>query len=269
MLRVYVALLLLILVFISCVKEGEVDRIPPDLKVISWSPEPTPSVVCGSLEQVVFRVSDLDTIKMLIEFLDAGGLSEVKIDIHNNFDCHGHRSDTRDWLLQKIIPLSGSKQIKEITLPVPQNATAGSYHFGLLVSDMAGNVTDQTFFYSVQIVNHADTIPPVMQVISPDSDELIVTRGEEIQIEVFVEDNRPLYLGGNAKVLVLFRRGASGNILIQERIDLSKVDSNTSNGNLTFAVPSTWPKGNYDMILIPYDGVRNEGDTRIVKMDVQ
>jgi len=262
-------LLLIVFILPGCVKEGEVDRDPPTFNILSYSPEPIDGYICGSYEQVIFIVDDTDTIRLEVEFIDEGGLSEAKIDIHNNFDCHGHRSETRDWFLQEIIPLSGTREVKEIILPVPQNATSGNYHFGLLVSDESGNVTDQTFFYSIQIRNSADTIPPTLELISPGSTDISISRGETLPIIVELRDDKILSVGGNAGLLILSRRSAGGNVMTQHEVSFNDINNNSHLYETTFTVPAVWLRDEYDLIILGYDGVRNEANEIRLKLNIQ
>lgn len=258
-----------LLIFAGCVKEGNVDRDPPTFEVVSFSPEPTTGTICQSFEQSIFMVDDSDTIRMQIEFFDEGGLSEAKIDIHNNFDCHGHRSQTQDWFLQNIIPLSGIREVKEIVLPVPENATSGNYHFGLLVSDETGNVTDQTFFYTIQIKNSADTIPPTLELISPSSNEISVTRGESLSIIVELNDDKILGTGGNSGIQILSRRSEGGNVITQQEVSFNDVNNNFQRLETSFTIPMIWVRDQYDLIIIGFDGVRNESNEIRLKLNIE
>lgn len=257
------------LLLIGCVKEGSVDRDPPTFEVVTFSPEPLEGFICGSLEQVIFMVDDNDTIRIEIEFYDEGGLSEAKVDIHNNFDCHGHRSQTQDWFLQEVIPLSGVKVVKEISLPVPQNATSGNYHFGLLVSDESGNVTDQTFFYTIQIKNSADTIAPIIELLAPANNEISIARGETLPIIVELRDDKILSVGGNAGILLLSRRSEGGNVMTQLDISFNDVNNNVQRLVSSFTIPMIWVRDQYDLIFLGYDGVRNESNEIRIKLNIE
>lgn len=96
---------------------------------------------------------------------DNEGLRSYKIDIHNNFDNHGHGqklaandndstaySFTKVWMYDKEggFLLEGMKNAHlhhhEIIIPTQQNGKhikPGRYHFVLYVVDMAGNETMQ------------------------------------------------------------------------------------------------------------------------------
>ena len=259
----------LLLVLQGCVKEGSIDRNKPTFKVLSFSPEPTYGTICQSFEQAIFMVDDTDTIKMELEFYDEGGLSEAKIDIHNNFDCHGHRSQTQDWFLQEVVPLSGVRVVKEILLPVPKNATSGNYHFGLLVSDESGNVTDQTFFYSIQIKNSTDTIAPTIELIAPSNNEISIARGEVLSIIVELKDDKILSVGGNAGILILSRRSEGGNVMTQLDISFNNINNNFQRVETSFTIPIVWVRDQYDLIFLGYDGVRNESNEIRLKLNIE
>jgi len=258
-----------VLILYGCVKESNIDRDPPIFNILSWSPTPTEGNVCGTIEQFVFNVGTKDTIMLLIEFEDAGGLSEAKIDIHNNFDCHGHRSITQDWFLQQIINLNGTNDLKSIALPVPENPTAGVYHFGLQVSDISGNVTDQSFFYSIRVLNYLDTIAPELIINSPLTSNINVKRGEQLAIDLVLRDNLPLNEGGNSKFQILARRVGGGNLQTLLDLNFNSISSTEYHIDTSVTIPITWVRTEYELLLIGWDGVRNESNIHSLKLDVQ
>lgn len=267
--KTYFWFLSLFLLYTSCVREGNIDTEPPALEIIEWDPQPREAKICNTIEQSVFKLTDIDTLKAYVRISDEGGLSELKLDIHNNFDCHGHRSSTEDWFVQEIITLEGGLFEDWITITPPENVTSGAYHFGLQATDLSGNVTDRTLFYSIDIVNLSDTIPPTMEWIHPESSILEVERGDKIWLEGILRDNRNLNLGGNAGIEILSRRLPSGNNMTQHEVDLSDIHDTDYPFGYEFTVPMTWVRDEYELRIFAYDGVRNSAAPISIKLDVQ
>jgi hypothetical protein len=193
----------------------------------------------------------------LVRLSDESGLSEMKIDVHENFDCHGHRNNTRDWLLQQIIPLSGTLFQDKISIYPPANATAGLYHFGIQVTDINGNVADAGLVFNLQLSNSQDTIVPEWGDIFPAEGPLTSKRGTQIKIEGVISDNRPLNLGGNAGVELRFKSVQSSNVFQAAEAILMNENSSISAFNLEWTVPLSLPLGTYELQLRGRDGVGN------------
>ena len=66
-------------------------------------------------------------------FRDNEALSQYKVDIHNNFDCHGHARSTQDWTVLEVLDIEGTEQRVSRSLSVPDDVTAGNYHFHVQV----------------------------------------------------------------------------------------------------------------------------------------
>ena len=77
------------LFMISCGDEN-IDVTSPEMEVVSFVPEPGEGEICGSLKPTVFQLTGGDILSFDVIFRDNDALSQYKIDIHNNFDCHGH-----------------------------------------------------------------------------------------------------------------------------------------------------------------------------------
>jgi hypothetical protein len=252
---IFVAALMLLFGF-SCTKK-EIDTNAPLVEILDWNPMPAAGEVCGSLDSMVFTVLDTDSLVLIVRLSDESGLSEMKIDVHENFDCHGHRNNTRDWLLQQIIPLGGTLFQDKISLYPPANATAGLYHFGIQVTDINGNVADGGLVFNLNLKNSQDTIIPEWGDINPTESSLKSKRGTPIFIEGFLSDNRPLYLGGNAGVELRFRSTQSSNVFRAAEATLMDINSVNSPFKLEWTVPLSLPLGNYELQLRGRDGVGN------------
>lgn len=72
-------------------------------------------------------------------------LKSFKIEIHNNFDGHGHDSrsagETVPFVFNKSYDISGQRtaHIHNHDIVIPANATPGNYHLMVYCTDAAGN----------------------------------------------------------------------------------------------------------------------------------
>lgn len=238
-----------------------VDDTAPTLAFIALSPEPTPDFICGAEEQVVFHVRSGDTLSLDLRLSDDVELSQYKVDIHTNFDCHGHKMDTEDWVVLQTGNLSGKEYLLQLRLPVPANVTAGNYHFQIQVLDKAGNDNPTAYVYAIKVLNAADTTPPALNISSPvvnSGDMLVLRKGQNITFTGNVADNRPLAEGGNGKVEIFYRSNASGNTFRWgSPLVFTAADDDYKDFSLTLPVPNTAANGDYVVTVWAYDGVNN------------
>lgn len=129
----------------ACKKEA--DTTIPLIEVLSVSPNITTATVCDETENNVIPVTAGQTIVLKLKMTDNEGLSQYKIEGHENFDCHGHRSPRNtDWSYQQLKTLSGTTIEEQIELKFPADATAGNYHLELKVVDLAGNESEEIYY---------------------------------------------------------------------------------------------------------------------------
>lgn len=263
---------IIILTIASCNRD-EVDTSPPTIEVLEYKPEPREDEICGSIEPVVFELVGGEEIHFNLMFTDDNNLSEYKVDIHNNFDCHGHRggvapkiavpnveSQTVDWSVLSIEQLSGTSATIDETLKVPQNVTAGNYHFHIQVIDDAGNDSPFSSFYSIKVSNSLDDIPPKIHVEYPKESFFTLKKGETIRFVGTVTDNRSLSDGGNGILYLAYTDLKTGNsfttdtyIVFEDNVDT------TYDFDFEYTIPKTLVAGNYRLSLGANDGVRNVG----------
>lgn len=268
----YIALVFL-LIFVGQSCQKEVDTESPTIALGDFSHPMQILNICGNDEPNSFRLTGGDTFSFTAELKDNEQLSQLKIDIHNNFDCHGHGGSlapgisvhnligkTDTWNLQKIEKINGSELTREFYLAVPQNVTSGDYHFGIQVLDKSGNEQENRTFYSLKVKNPFDSIPPVVEItdIIGVSDNDIIKRGNTIRMIGKVRDNRNLAEGGNGLVFINYRDNASNNNFGTNSYYVFKPQDGAENGfDLSFTIPQTLPEGSYTFFLIAFDGVRN------------
>lgn len=277
--------LLFVFIFVGQSCQKEVDTEPPTIALNGFSHSMQVIDICGSDEPNSFRLMGGDTFSFTAYLKDNDQLSQFKIDIHNNFDCHGHggslapgfsvpnvNGKTDTWNLQKIEKISGSELIREFNLSVPQNVTSGDYHFGIQVLDKSGNEQENQTFYSLKVKNPLDSIPPVVEIneIVGVSDNNIIKRGKAIRMVGRVRDNRNLAEGGNGVVFINYRDNASNNNFGTNSYYVFKPqDGAEKDFDLSFTIPQTFPEGSYTFFLTAFDGVRNSSAPFAYQINVE
>ncbi len=265
-------LILGVLMILSCGKEG-VDISPPTLTFRYLNPAPHQGEICGVIEDSVFHLIGGDVLALGILFKDDRALSQYKIDIHQNFDCHGHggsaspgfstpsmNGETEDFSVLRIVSLSGVMQEVSESIEVPLNVTAGSYHFQVQVIDEAGNDNPQANIYSLKVLNPSDTINPILTVSSPQA-SFSVKKGDSVGFSGKLTDNRSLSEGGNGVLFLTYTDRSSGNTFLTDEVfPLAEIpDAMSYEFQFDFTVPVTLKAGSYYFTLRAQDGVRNVG----------
>ncbi len=259
------------LVFIFGCGDDTVDTTAPSLEVVSYTPSPIEDEICGSQEPVVFHLTGGEQLTFDVIFNDNEALSQYKVDVHNNFDCHGHgggsappvsvpnvNNQTTDWTVLEIQNISGVSTPVTSSLDVPENVTAGNYHFHLQVIDEAGNDSPFANFHSIKIKNPLDDISPLINVQEPTDANLSVNRGDVIRFTGQVTDNRSLSDGGNGVLYLAYTALSSGNTFTTDQVfPFDALVSTSFDFDFEYIIPQTLVSGNYRFSLGANDGVRN------------
>ena len=122
------------LTIFSCNKDNG-DTTKPVINLIE--PEDGDELLIGGEHGVHFEM----------EVSDNEALASYKIDIHNNFDHHGHsKADdaTVDFTWSRTYTdIAGKKNatVHHHDIKIPANATPGDYHLMVYLTDAAGNET--------------------------------------------------------------------------------------------------------------------------------
>ncbi|MDR0386041.1 MAG: DUF4625 domain-containing protein [Prevotellaceae bacterium] len=98
-------------------------------------------------ESDILQIGDENGVHFEAEFSDDEMLASYKVDIHPNFDNHGHASikstaETVDFQYEKAWnDISGRRNasIHHHEIKIPENATPGRYHLMVYCIDAAGN----------------------------------------------------------------------------------------------------------------------------------
>jgi hypothetical protein len=239
----------------------------PQLQVLRVSPNPRPDTICGQVEPGVYHLTSGDTLALDVLLTDNEALSQLKVDIHANFDCHGHArlgssaasgENTEDWSLLMLENLSGVELEHSLRLVAPANPTSGTYHFQLQVVDKAGNSSPTAYVYSIILHHAADSAAPVLALNSPSpGSSLTLPRGAEVRATGTLLDNRPLGDGGNAAVKLTYIRQANGNHYTAAESLIPAGTGTSFAYDIRYNLPTTLIPGDYLFQVQAWDGVNN------------
>ena len=262
----FIGLLTLAALMGGCKREVDVE--PPTAQVLQFDPAPRPGNICGTEAPNVFFLASGQTLDFELLFRDNEALSQYKIDIHSNFDCHGHARKTEDWTVLEVIDLSGSEQQVSRSLTVPTDVTAGAYHFQIQVIDAAGNEDPLANYYDLRVVNQVDTIAPQLAVDTPSDGQLSIARETDLRFVGSVRDNYSLGEGGNGHLLLTYQGSDGGNLFEATRVDWPETQGDRADFDFSFTIPRTLTTGTYEFVLSAYDGVNNESERRRFVVEV-
>ncbi|HMQ07626.1 MAG TPA: DUF4625 domain-containing protein [Saprospiraceae bacterium] len=269
MVRIFIFSFLLLIGINSCTP-GELDLTAPTLIFLSMIPSPEPGLVCGVMEDKVIVITGGETLQFEVLLEDDQALSQYKIDIHNNFDCHGHGDgaspgisipntggNTADWSLLEINNISGKEVVVNKNLKVPDHVTAGLYHFQVQVIDEAGNDDPFSNFLSIRVFHPEDKIAPYIHAELPHATNEY-KKGEKVRFKGRLTDNRPFNLGGNSVLYLTYTDLNTQNTFITSQVFiLHDVADTLYEFDFEYTVPLTLVNGNYRFSLRAHDGVRN------------
>jgi hypothetical protein len=189
-----------------------------------------------------------DTITFEARFTDNQALSQFKIEIHENFDNHGHKKRTFAWFYLYIGNLAGKDQVVTLDIPIPVDIEAGNYDFLVKATDIEGNESEEVEL-DIILKNSTDTSAPEVIITSLDesgSNEVI--RGNPIGITGTATDNKGL----KQLEIKLFDENTKQKVF-EKTIILNGLSASFNE------VIQTAPlaKGDYHLEIICYDLVRN------------
>lgn len=260
-------LLFLLLFSWGCGDESG-DLEPPQLNLLEIQPALETLEICGTSDAKSLRLTDTNTLYITINISDNEGLSQLKLDIHQNFDCHGHggqapgfsppQSDalTKDWEQLQLIDLEGANQEHSLELNTPVNPTAGNYHLSLRALDLSGNESTFDQIYNVVVENSRDILPPSLIVSDFPNPAESLTRGNTYTFSGNVMDDQNLGEGGNAIIFLTYKSSNSEIWTTGPYLPLTAAETQEL-FTLNFIPPTTITRGTYEIALWAYDGVRN------------
>lgn len=198
--RLPIFLIFIILFVFSCKEKSKNsqpnDTQKPSITLQSVTPQFSSDTICEEFDNKVIKVNNGGKITLALQFTDDINLSQFKIDIHNNFDCHGHgriESTTIPWQLIQIEDISGSSINKSIELNVPIDAASGAYHLIISATDAVGNEA-QMLDFTIKIENIDDPIKPEIILLN-NPNELTFQASDTFFIQLKITDNYSLNNG--------------------------------------------------------------------------
>jgi hypothetical protein len=246
---------------------SEADIESPVISDLVITPQPAFGIICGQEENNVVHVFTGESITISFTATDNEELSQYKLDVHQNFDCHGHAKleQTVVWEVIDIGNISGKEAQVTKVLNVPDSATAGKYHFSIMVADFFGNAAKTEIFHVI-VKNLDDTIPPALTVTEPSVSSITINRSDSIPNDSIrfagtVTDNRDLELGGNGKLELRYWRVGSANTFDLFNILFVLGTGPSIDFDFTVTVPPTLVAADYIFELRAFDGVNNMSNT--------
>ena len=252
----------LLTILIQACNTPDPDTTLPTIEVLTLTPSAGQETICGEIEDNVILLTSTDTLEITFRLIDDVELSQYKIDLHSNFDCHGHsgKTETTVWSILSIEDVVGSDQTITLQLAVPTDVTTGLYHLSMQATDAAGNEA-QTIIYDLSVTNETDTEAPVLSTTVPASSSFSALKGSTVSFEGSLTDNNPLGPGTNGRLELRYWRTSSQNIftLFEEDFENSTGESYSLNFDVT--VPATLADGTYIFELRGFDAVNNPSNT--------
>lgn len=259
---------LFVVLFSSC-SDDDIDTTPPEITFLEVTPSPVERLVCGEPDPQTIVVTGGETVALDVVITDDTELSQLKIDVHPNFDCHGHRTiNTTDWTVLDLINMSGRTVEKLIEIEVPEMVTAGDYHLQLRAVDKAGNTSPAADFWNLKVSNPLDSIPPVFDILTPSDHPTAIERGEDLTYSLLVSDDHPLNMGGNARVELTYRQINSNNTFtaLEKKLETEDTEKEVE---ISFTIPNTLVRGTYLFTIRVWDGVNNQAEPERFEIELE
>jgi len=187
---------LIILLFGRCSSDAPQDLGPdtevPVIKIIETEPAAKAGLICGFKEDKVISATSGSMMLLHLNLTDDRNLSQYKIDIHNNFDCHSHgRVLATPWQVLEVNDVNGNNIEIEKEIQVPAETAAGDYHLQILCLDESGNEAEPVI-YSIKILNATDSVAPELTLTEPSTHPITVDKGATLSFKGTVTDNYSL-----------------------------------------------------------------------------
>lgn len=195
-----------------------------------------------------FVVESGSAFDLILQAYDNKDLSQFKIEIHNDYNGHSHKSTYTPFSKTIIENITGTEIQKTINIAIPDTAGAGPYHMTIQAVDMMGNLSELVV-RSFKIKNLNDTIQPTLNVTAPLAGTSFA-KGASIQLTGTINDNLELQ-----KLDYYIVKEGSDNKLFEA----SEIFTGTAQSfNLSIPLTaSTFASGEYELIIVVYDKVYN------------
>jgi hypothetical protein len=212
----YALLFLFALVAFSCKKS---DLIPPTSSVVT----------VNDISNEILEFSPGTTFTVRSTISDNVSLGQFKIDIHQDFDGHSHKTSTQRYSEIRIKNIDGTNFALEESFTIPENASSGTYHGTLTSLDDEGNVSDVSTFY----FNIIQPTQPTISMNLPSS----ISNNEVLSVLGVINAQGDATL---SKVRIRIRGSNSGNTLLNGTYTMPPTTTTWNpfeNGNVSLTIP--------------------------------
>ncbi len=214
--------------------------------------------VCGTMQDNVLKLTTGVPLVLKMQLKGNRNLSQYKIDIHANFDCHGHERPLSEWHYLKVENISGKDVTVTETIPLPLEAFTGNYHCIIRLIDEEGNEAPFTEF-SLIVNNAEDSEAPVITYQQPASDSIAASRGDVITFQGNVSDNLSLQ-NGRLEITYVDANGSDYTAIMEQ---FSSQEHSVHPFNRTYELPSFVATGVANFTLKAYDKFNNFSEQKI------
>ncbi len=204
-----------------------------------------------------------DNLQIRAIITDNESLSQVKIEIHDDFDGHSHgkKAGAPAFAWDTIMTLSGKETMLDFPVAVPEDIASGRYHFQMQALDVSGNEAEFVV-RTLVLTNAFDTIPPIISNLSTtpaaQNGTITVKSGATLSIMAALSDNL-----GLETLEVKIIRSSNEEIVYDFDKELSGTATNL---NELFTIDSQWGTGEFvlELLLIDEKGNRADMDLDLV-----
>ncbi len=234
---------------VGCDKDHNDDLTPPAIHIVETIPELTSAEICEAQSDLVLPIEVGGTLEITMRFTDDVALGSAKIDLHHNFDCHGHKSTV--WSLIEIIELEGREAVVHRSFTPPDDVRPGLYHLGIMAIDEAGQEAVPIFFDLV-VRDTADTEAPEVILHQP-TEGAQVSLNAPLLIEGEITDDVDLGTGGYDLIFI----SPTGIELSVARVDFPEDQGDHANFSHKYNIPAFVGPGEAEIKIVAHDWRNN------------
>ncbi len=276
-------LFILLLLYSGC--KSKKDKIEPDsefpekpvIEILYTVPAVGSSFICGIADERTIKLNSSGVFKLEFNLKAKEGLSQYKIDLHNNFDCHTHKIaletdeftknktnestlkvTSTSWKILKIVDIEGQQRTITEELTIPPDVIAGNYHFMIQCVDVKGNEASFVV-YNLKIENIEDLEPATIQIVSPSSDSIALNKGDNVNFSILVIDNQNLDKG---RIEITYLNPSSTEFTLDQYY-FPVGEGESGSYNYSYLIPSFSSIGVHLFIIKVYDKVGNISEKQI------
>lgn len=253
------------LFLLACSKEKKGPELQaPEIGIVEQNIASVTETLCGSPYDNVIKVSTGRYLEFKVRATAGSGLSQLKWDLHNNFDCHEHggRPASQPWSLLKVVDLQGTDTTLTVRLDVPSDAAVGNYHLMFQLLDQEGR--EAPFVEFNLIVQNLDDPEPPTIALEGMGDGLVLHVGEVLAVRARIEDNASLR-NGRAE---LTYKDAQGQSFSAFKVYFPDEAIKSYDLQKDYIIPSLPAKGLATFTLAAFDEANNKTEVTF-KVNIQ